>query len=55
MPSPTYAQNKEFSKAYRASNLTKCRQIRMLSYYNNKDPYFREARLFRNILIKYNY
>ena len=54
MPSPTYKQNKEFIKAYRMLNLEKCNKIRMKSYYNNKNPFFVECRIFRNILIKYN-
>lgn len=53
MPSPTYQQNKEFIKAYRLANMDKCRKIRMKCYYNNKNPFFVECRIFRNILIKY--
>ena len=55
MPSPTYQQNKEFSKAYRQANKEKCNIIRMQSYYNNKSIFFVECRVFRNILVKYNY
>ena len=50
MPSPTYQQNKKFIKAYRIKNLEKCNLIRRISYYNNKNPYFVECRMFRNIL-----
>ena len=52
MPSPTYQQNKEFIINYRAKNLLKCRAICLRSYHNNKNPYFVECRIFRNILIK---
>ena len=51
MPSPTYQVNKPYQIAYQKRNKELTNVRRMISYYKNKDEYYKIARIFRRILI----